>query len=110
MMLREKEGELEQLRQLRQEQSQLVSAASQRPKTKENPIPMAVCLLVGAGATAGGIVLLLRQLFLWGGIVLGAGILALLGGIFLGIRLMLARELGKSVQAEQKELLMLPIF
>ena len=101
MMLREKEGELEQLRQLRQEQSQLVSAASQRPKTKENPIPMAVCLLVGAGATAGGIVLLLRQLFLWGGIVLGAGILALLGGIFLGIRLMLARELGKSVQAEQ---------
>ena len=59
MALREKESELEQLRQLRQEQSQLVTAASQRPQAKVNPGPMIGMLLLGAGAAAGGIVLLL---------------------------------------------------
>ena len=101
MTLREKEGELEQLRQLRQEQSQLVAAASQRPAAKTNPVPMIGLLLLGTGAIAASIVLLLKQVFLWGGVVLGTGVLALLGGIFAGIRLMLARELSRNQLAEQ---------
>ena len=100
--LRNRKEELEQLRQLRQERSQLTASAAQRPAVKQHPLPLMLLILLGVAATAAGIVLLVRQEFLWGGIGLGAGILSLIGAIFAGMKLMLARELNGAIQAEQE--------
>lgn len=96
--------ELEQLQKLQQENTELASAAAQRPVAKANPLPLVLLLLLGAAATVVGIVLLVRQEFLWGGIALGAGVLALIGAVFAGVRLMLTRELGAAVLLEQEKL------
>ena len=104
MTLRQKQGELDRLRQLQQELARLEEAASGRSMPKTNPLPMALLLVLGAGATAAGVVLLVKSIFLWGGIALGAGILAVFGGIFAGIRLMLAREKARAMEEEQQRI------
>ena len=106
-ILRQKQSELDQLRQMQQELIRLEDAASRHSVPKTNPLPMALLLILGAGATAAGVVLLVKSIFLWGGIALGAGILAVFGGIFAGIRLMLAREKAKAMEEEQQHIRLL---
>ncbi len=104
MTLRQKQEELEQLQQLRQEHSRLEEAASRQPAGNTSPVPMILLLILGAGATAAGTVLLVKNVFLWGGIALGAGVLTILGGIFAGIRLTFAREAARKAEEEQNRI------
>ena len=100
MSLRQKQSELEQLRQMRQEQSRRISAATQLKVGSTSPVLMILCLVLGIACVAAGGVLL-GQSLVWGIIGLSAGALSLLGSVFAGIRMKKNRTLEKVARAEQ---------
>ena len=101
MILRQKQEDLEQLRQLKEAQSQRITVAAQLSAGNTSPVLMILLLILGIGAVAVGIAML-AQSHLVGGIGLGGGILCLIGGIFAAVRLKKNREQEKSIYAQRE--------
>lgn len=80
---------------LRQETEQL---ALRQPAAQKQTglLPLILTLALGVLGIALGVVLLVGRSYLFGGIGLGIGVLALAIAIFLGVRIMVAREMGRS--------------
>ena len=103
MTLRQKQEDLEQLRQLRQAQSQRVAAAAQMTVGNTNPVLMILLLILGIAAAAVGIAMM-GQSVLVGGIGLGIGVLCLIGGILAGVRLKKNREQEKMIRTQREDI------
>ena len=101
MTLRQKNEDLEQLRQLQQAQSQRIAAAAQMTAGNTSPVLMILLLILGIVAAAVGIAMM-GQSVLVGGIGLGIGVLCLIGGILAGVRLKKNRELEKEIRAQRE--------